>query len=220
MISFHGSANTLGLFFFSSMSASMSHEIRNAVAIVNEQAGLLEDLTELAEQGRPLNLERLRTLSADIRNQVQRTDEIAGRLNRFAHSARQPVIATDTTEIFAFTAALADRLATMNCVTITVGSGTAVPLQVRPFMLENLLWICLKCMFSLSSGDHTVEMSALDADCDVVLQLQFDQGVPVGEIGEQAAQEGQPLLVALRAVMNSNVECNLITLRMPKQFEE
>jgi hypothetical protein len=34
-----------GLQFFGKMSASISHEIKNVMAIINENAGLLEDLT-------------------------------------------------------------------------------------------------------------------------------------------------------------------------------
>ena len=38
MIRFQGTANTLGLLFCGTMTASMSHEIKNALAIVNENA--------------------------------------------------------------------------------------------------------------------------------------------------------------------------------------
>jgi len=220
MISILGSANTLGLFFFGSMSASMSHEIKNALAIINEHAGLLDDLVQLSEKGQPLSTERLKRLSAHIRRQVQRADSIVARLNRFAHSARQPVITTDTKEIFDFTAALVDRLASMNSVTITVGTDAEVPMQVRPFVLENLLWVCLKTMFSMSTGPHSVELKAKKIASDVAITLQFDEGVPVDMIGVQAAQEGQPLLIALRAVMSPDIQKNLITLTMPGKFEE
>ena len=33
-----------GLFFFGKMSASISHELKNVLAIINENAGLAEDL--------------------------------------------------------------------------------------------------------------------------------------------------------------------------------
>ena len=55
-----------GFRFFGKMSASISHEIKNALAIINENAGLLEDLTLLAEQGRPTDPERLKKLAGSI----------------------------------------------------------------------------------------------------------------------------------------------------------
>jgi hypothetical protein len=130
------------------------------------------------------------------------------------------VITTDTKEIFEFTAALVDRLASMNSVTITVGMDVEVPMQVRPFVLENLLWVCLKTMFSMISGPHSIEFKAKKKDSDVAIIIQFDEGVPVEMIGVHAAQEGQPLLIALRAVMSPDVQNNSITLTMPRKFEE
>ena len=220
MIRFQGTANTLGLLFFGTMTASMSHEIKNALAIVNENAGLLEDLLLLAEKGRPLSPERLKTLAADIHRQVQRADGIVGRLNRFAHSAGQPVITTDTGEIFDFTTALAARVATMKGVTITVAPGPPVELQVRPFVVENLIWICLENFFPVSAGNQTVQLGAENADSHVAIGLQFDQGVPVDEIGKQVTQKAQPLLVTLQAEMRVDAERSVIRLTLPKKFEE
>ena len=38
-----------GLQFFGKMTASISHEIKNVLAIINENAGLLEDLALLSD---------------------------------------------------------------------------------------------------------------------------------------------------------------------------
>ena len=42
-----------GLQFFGKVSASIAHEIKNVLAIINENAGLLEDLTFAARKERP-----------------------------------------------------------------------------------------------------------------------------------------------------------------------
>ena len=120
------SASELGLDFFGNMTASISHELKNALAIVNENAGLLGDLALLMEKGRPLSPERLVSLAGNIRRQVQRADDIIRRLNRFAHSAHEPAASTDLGEVLAFTVALADRLATMKGVALTVEAGEPV----------------------------------------------------------------------------------------------
>lgn len=219
MIRFQGTANTLGLLFCGTMTASMSHEIKNALAIVNENAGLLDDLLLLSEKGRPLNPERLKTLANDIRRQVQRADGIVGRLNRFAHSAGQPVITTDIKEIFEFIAALAARMAAMKGVTVSV-ADIQVPLQARPFIVENLLWLCLKHLFAVSTGNQTVQLGAEDADSHVVIAVEFDEGVAVEGIGTAVMQEGQPLIVALQAEVSVDVRRRQIRITLPKKFEE
>lgn len=220
MIRFQGTANTLGLLFCGTMTASMSHEIKNALAIVNENAGLLADLVVLAEKGRPLSPERLKTLAADISRQVQRADSIVSRLNRFAHSAGQPVTTTSTREIFEFTAALAARMAAMKGVTITVAEDNTVLMQARSFIVENLLWICLKNLFAVSTGNQTVQLGAENADSHVVIGIQFDAGTPVEEIGKMVTQEGQPLIIALQADVSIDAQRSLIRLTLPKKFEE
>ena len=54
-----------GLQFFSQISASISHELKNVLGIINENAGLLEDLTLMAERGVPLDPVRLKAMTVD-----------------------------------------------------------------------------------------------------------------------------------------------------------
>ncbi len=205
-------ANTLGLQFFGSMTASISHELKNVLAIVNENGGLLGDLALLMEKGRPLDPARLKTMAENIRRQVQRSDTIIKRLNRFAHSAHEQASRHELREVCAFTAALADRLATMKGVTITVVAGSPVMTEIRPFTLENLLWLCLKHLFSLTEGSRTVELDASEAEGQAVLTLRLGDGLPITEIAARVEAEGQPLLASLRAVINVDEPAGLLRL--------
>ena len=166
-------ADTLGLHFFGNMTASISHEIKNALAIINENGGLLGDLVLLMEKGRPLDPERLKTMSGNIRRQVQRADDIIRRLNRFAHSAHEPAANIDVREIFDFTTALAARLATMKGVSMTIAPGPPVQMEVRPFQLENLLWLCLKHLFVVTEGSQSVEFAVEESGADILISLRF-----------------------------------------------
>jgi len=49
-----------GLQFFGKMTASISHEIKNVLAIINENAGLLEDLALMADGGAEIEPQRLK----------------------------------------------------------------------------------------------------------------------------------------------------------------
>ena len=211
----HDDADTLGLHFFGSMTASISHELKNALAIINENGGLLGDLAMLMEKGRPLEPERLKTLSGNIRRQVQRADDIIRRLNRFAHSAQEPAATSDVREIFEFTIALATRLATMKGVTMTIAPGPPVQLETRLFQLENLLWLCLKHLFVLTEGNQTVEFAVADAGAEVVIDLRFGEGLPVEEIGVRITREGQSLLTVFQAELRA--DASLLRLKIPKK---
>lgn len=208
-------ASTLGLQFSGSMTASISHELKNVLAIVNENGGLLGDLAMLAAKGRPLDPERLKTISGNIYRQVQRADVIIKRLNRFAHSAHEQASSQDIREVLAFTAALAARLATMKGVTFAVVPGDPVQIEVRPFALENLLWLCLKHLLAVTEGDRTVEMDAAESGGRVILTLRLGQGLPVTEIAARAAAEGQPLLAALGAEVRADAPAGVLQVTLP-----
>lgn len=216
----YNNVNALGLRFFASMTASISHEIKNSLAIINENGGLLGDLVMLSEKGRPLDPGRLKTLSENILRQVQRADDIVRRLNRFAHSANQPVVTTDTREIFECTVALASRLAAMNSVTITVAQQEAIQLHFRPFVVENLLWLCLKHMFTMTTGEQTVVLGAESEETDIVLSLQCSEEIPVEQLEKMVASEAQPLVFYLRAQVQGDARRQQLRIKMPKKFME
>ena len=56
----------IGLAYVGAMSASISHELKNVLAVIHENAGLLEDLSLRADQGVPLEPERLKTICGRI----------------------------------------------------------------------------------------------------------------------------------------------------------
>jgi signal transduction histidine kinase len=146
---------SLGLTFFGTVSATISHEIKNSLAIINENAGLLQDLTVLAEKGDPLSLKRLQRLSVSIRRQVDRTDAIVKKMNRFSHSAdpvRQPVNLYETT---LFMTEVCDRLIRLRSISIRIiPPNPPVVIATRVFYLERLIWMCInEMMHAMAEGD-------------------------------------------------------------------
>ena len=142
-----------GLQFFGKMSASVSHEIKNIMAIINESAGLLEDLTVLAEKGMPVDPQRLKTHAGKIVIQIRRADEIVKNMNRFAHSVDEGSKSIDLGETVALVASLSERLATMKGVTLELRrSSKEVNLRTKPFFLVNLIYLCLE--FAMDTVDE------------------------------------------------------------------
>ena len=208
--------STEGLHFFGSMTASISHEIKNALAIINENAGLLGDLLLMAEKGRPLDPARLSTVSEKIRAQVQRADAIIRRLNRFAHSAHEPHTISDLREILHFTAALTTRLAAMKEITILVEEGTPVQGRVHPFVLENLLWLCLASTFSHAQGSKTIRLDVREDDeAFVVTMLTPGEALPAEERA-RIVSDAQTLLDSLRATLNFDTGTATIRIALQK----
>ena len=148
-----------GLHCFGSISASISHELKNALAIINENAGLLEDLSLMAEKGRPLDPVRLKSLAANIGKQIQRADGIIRNMNRFAHSADEPVNCIDLGDTLALTIALSSRLAAMKSVSLNfIPPLQPICVTTRLFYLENLIWLCLKEIFESAGVEKEITL--------------------------------------------------------------
>ncbi|MBG0789725.1 MAG: HAMP domain-containing histidine kinase [Desulfovibrionaceae bacterium] len=150
-------ASREGLQFFGRVSASVSHEIKNVFAVINEAAGLIGDLTTMAERGMPIKPERLKRASDAIQGQIRRGDAIVKNMNAFAHSTDEDVREVNLGEILQLTLALTTRLADMKQIRLIAGHCEPVSLKANPFDLMRLLHSSIAAALdSLSAGDSLV----------------------------------------------------------------
>jgi C4-dicarboxylate-specific signal transduction histidine kinase len=133
-----------GLRFFGKISASISHEIKNAIAVMNENAGLIKDLMMMAERGRSVDLGRIQTLAGKISEQIRRTDGILTNMNRFAHSVDHSISSVDVSETLKLTVDLSTRFADMLGIQLNLEQPMkSVKITTSPFLLENMVYLCL-----------------------------------------------------------------------------
>ena len=151
-----------GLLFFGRMSAGISHEIKNVLAVISEIAGLFGDLALAAERGRELNPAQLSRLSQKMAEQIKRADNVARRLNRFAHSVDEPRRRVDLCEEIAFFADLTFRYSERRGFCLEIKTpGKPVPAETDPFALLIALFMCLE-----SAQDAAVKGSPLSLSLD------------------------------------------------------
>ena len=147
--------------FFGNISTSISHEIKNVLAIINENAGLLQDYNIMAEKGTPINPERLKTLAKTVMRQIQRADVIVKNMNKFAHSVDEASKTLDLREILELVVALSSRFATMRGVGLELQpSSSAVSILSSPFFLENLIWLVMDFAMGVAGNGKTVGLIA------------------------------------------------------------
>jgi C4-dicarboxylate-specific signal transduction histidine kinase len=148
-----------GLAFFGKMSSAISHEIKNCLAIINENAGLLEDFSLMAERGTPLDPERLNRLAEKIKKQVRRANEIVKHMNRLAHSSDRPAQETDLGETLVSMCALAQRFATMQGVSLQpVIPKRPLRVVTTPFRLNHLIWRCIEYVIHKARQGRTIDL--------------------------------------------------------------
>lgn len=208
-----------GLKFFGTVNASISHEIKNRLAVINEQAGLLKDLVNLAEKGKELSLERLTRLSESLKTQVSLTDVIIRNMNRFAHSVDSFETNTDICDLLALTGALAKRTADNRGVRIELElPKPSFSLETAPFFLMNLVWQCLEALMEPGSETRKLLVGCEKNDHGGQIWFEADRGtVPVEEILPASAMQ---LADAIQAVVVFGSGKKIIRIELPDHMIE
>lgn len=162
--------------FFGKMSASATHEIKNTLSIINENAGLLEDLSQLSKEGSPLMPDRIHTISQTIKRQVLRTDKILNNLNRFSHSVDQNTEQVDLEKTIDFILELSARLTQMMGITIRLDPyATTIVITTDLFYFQNMIWQAIETTCSLFSEIKQLIISFNTEDKKIKINFSFDK---------------------------------------------
>jgi C4-dicarboxylate-specific signal transduction histidine kinase len=207
-----------GLQFFGRMSASISHELKNALAIINENAGLLGDYIHMMGKGMSVEPERFKKIAGRIEAQTRRADAIIKNLNQFAHSVDIPAKSVDLNEIIDLSVALHRRPADMRQVELDPRpSESAVAVTTNPFLLLNLLGLMMAQSFQAvpGGGAMTISVGLTQSEAEIGFGgLERLADVPADQFpGEQA----NALLTALGAKAIIESEACRIVVRLPMQ---
>lgn len=147
-----------GLAYFGSVCASMTHELRNSLAIINENAGLVQDFLAMAERGHQLDPQRLATSFGRIQKHVAVANDGLTTLNRFAHLPDSEKATIDLAEECAHSARLHARLATRAEIDLAAPAAEApVEVKTSPYHLSQVLHLCLAEIMKGSEGSVSLE---------------------------------------------------------------
>jgi len=130
----------LEIAFLGKITASMTHEMKNALAIIQESSGLMSDLLTLGQKTPFPFQEKFAKVLAAIDEQVRRGVEISNRLNRFAHSMDVPQASVHLPELLEQTAFLMQRFAHRNKLKILpLPAEKDLVVETDPFRLQLVL---------------------------------------------------------------------------------
>jgi signal transduction histidine kinase len=192
---------TQSLAFFGAVTASVSHELNNVIAIINELTGLLDDMRYGAEQGQPIGPERLKNLHERLDRQVKRGEKIIKRLNKFAHSTDQPIIEFDLNLVLRNLVDLTQRLADMKMVKLDY-NPEETPMQYtgNPFELQHIIFRCIRLFLDSAEKDSSISLVirntdgnySLEMECSAISNLNFSDD-DVQLVSEIAKNQGADL---------------------------
>ena len=173
------------LLFFGHVSASVSHELKNVLAVMNEQAGLLGDLACMAAKGMPLDPERLAAAADCLLRQVRRGDALLSHFNRFAHTPDTPERPISLAQAAALAVALGERQAGMRQTALAALPGADVSVTGDPFVLCRLLDWCLAKALEHPGPDRALTLeSRADSEGPALAVSGLDPTVLPGDDGE------------------------------------
>jgi signal transduction histidine kinase len=209
-----------GLQFFGKMCASMSHEIKNALAIIQEHAGLLDDFTVMVKEGIPINPQRVKVLAEKIQGQINRADGIVKGLNRLAHSVDESVYTVDLVEVLRSLVALSHRLASVRGVTVKAKPlATKVTIRTSPFFLQNLTWLCLDFAMDVTGDKKTVHLSAEKTKKGAEMRFTELEGLGDEPPERFLGTGGKALLILLKAEIATHIGEREIVLALPGDID-
>lgn len=208
-----------GLPFFGKITASISHELKNALAVINEKAGLLEDFAVMANRGTPLDLQRMESLAGEIIKHIGRANDIIRTLNVFAHSAEEPLKTADLTEILALVIRLCSRFADMKSITIAPKIPTdPMTIQTHPFFAEHLICQCLTAAMDWVGMEKNIEIDMENTADDVRIHI-FPLYITKQPDNDSFPDKETLMLAnAIHARVEQNVASNILSLVFPKSI--
>jgi len=204
-----------GIQFFGKMSASISHDLKNVLAVINENAGLLEDLCLMAEKGKPPDPSRLKRLAGDVKNQIRRGDRIIASMNSFAHSADSESVTIDLRELLGLLVELSLRSASMRGVSLEIDRpADSIMVTSSPFILLNLLWYCLDYAMTAAGAGKTVELAAEKTVDGARLRFRKLAGIGAGA-GSFPAEPESVLMRVLNAQIRVDPVSQEVAVSLP-----
>jgi light-regulated signal transduction histidine kinase (bacteriophytochrome) len=151
-----------GLAFFGKISANVSHEVKNHLAVINEIGGLLQDLSVMAQKKDGLDPLRVEALSRNITDQIAQTDNIIKAFNYFSHSVDRIKAYVDLNEFAEIMVTITRRLSANKGTNLVFSPemSTDLSLFTNPFLLEQLYHFCLEHIIFGSQSGLSVSVSA------------------------------------------------------------
>jgi len=152
--------NEEALAFFGAITASVTHELNNVMAIIEQVNGLLEDLVAGAQGGQTIAPDKIANIQARITKQVDRGVAIIKRLNAFAHSVDEPVKSFDLNSLLSDLTALCERFAMLRKQRLEF-QAPAGEIMVRnsPYYVELATYLSLKLVMEAVPAEGVISLS-------------------------------------------------------------
>jgi C4-dicarboxylate-specific signal transduction histidine kinase len=161
-----------GIAFFGRVMANVSHEFNNVITVISELAGLLKDLSLMAQKGKEIPAEKLGAIADGISRHVARGKHLITHMNRFSHSADEPLAAVDLDQAIENMNVLTERLFKCKQSEVTYERPDCdCSLVTDPFELRHIVFSCMSTFLEASVPDLSLSLRRLEESGEWELTL-------------------------------------------------
>ncbi len=146
------------LAFFGQVNASISHELKNIMAIISETAGLLNDITDMASDGKPMDAELLQSSTRSIMEEIHRGFKTIRQMNRFAHCVDTPVESVSLADLLDMVIHIAGYLAYSGKPRLCLLKTEKETVVTSPLILAEVVYRALTFSYRNSGPDGKIDI--------------------------------------------------------------
>jgi signal transduction histidine kinase len=170
-----------GLRFFGSITASVTHDLTNVIAIIDQTSGLIQDMVVAEKSGSPLSVERLSDAIGTTQKQSNRALEIIRRLNQFAHSADDSGVVFDVPDVIENLVEICRRFAALKRATFELDTPPGrIQIEGNPFLFQDAVYRALRLALGPAQPGDAIRISLEGDDADVSVRVESPRGIDPG----------------------------------------
>ncbi len=161
--------------FFGKVTASTTHELQNVLAIIKENAGLMEDFIQMGPENLPDLLERITRCLGKIKEQSYRGVDLTSGLNGFAHTTDRLLASVNIYEITKRLIFLTKRVFLQKGRQIVLIDCKNAPcFETDPVLFQKILWNCLECLVEIQDLTADIRVTLINSDAMKGMDLCFE----------------------------------------------
>ncbi|MFH2059734.1 MAG: hypothetical protein ABIJ59_12645 [Pseudomonadota bacterium] len=146
--------------FLGRITASVTHEIQNVLAIIKETSGLMEDFIKMNRAGGVSDIDdRLDKCIETIKRQAYRGVTLTSGLNGFAHTPDSTLSSINVFETIKKLVFITDRLFKQKGVDVSIVECTnPYSITTDPVLFEMVVFSCIECLIDTFQIKTTITM--------------------------------------------------------------
>ncbi len=199
------------------ITATISHDIKNTLSIINENAGLLEDLAEMAKESHGVPSERVQAATSIITKQVARSNTIIKNINRFAHSADTPMAHANIEEVMSLLVALTTRQAAMKNISSTISCPADLVIHTYLFPFESLLYLTLCRLYECAPDGSSLSIEVVAKNHNIAINFLADEQT---DLTIEKHPDEEECALAEHTQVSRLCEKNILILTFPTDVEQ